>query len=114
MVNTVAFSPVGEYTVSGGSDNTLRLWDIEIGNNVRTFLGHTDGVAAVAFSPNGKYILSGALDSTVRLWEVSTGKEIRKLKGHTEGLFTGDMMAGVYSVKFTPDGKSPYLQEMYL
>jgi WD40 repeat protein len=35
----------------GSGDNTLILWDVETGDPVRTFTGHTQSVMSVAFSP---------------------------------------------------------------
>jgi WD40 repeat protein len=34
-------------------DNTLRLWDLETGQTVRTFKGHNNSVTAVALTPDG-------------------------------------------------------------
>ncbi len=101
-INSIAFSPDGKHALSGGADNTLKLWDISDGKEIRTFKGHSgaapfcDGVLSVAFSPDGKYALSGAWDSTVKLWDIRSGKEIRTLKGHTNRVAT---------VAFSPDGK---------
>ena len=58
-VLSVAFSPDGRYIVSGGLDNTVRLWERETGKQVRIFEGHTSWVFSVAFSPDGRYIVSG-------------------------------------------------------
>ncbi|MEL6263123.1 MAG: caspase family protein, partial [Cyanobacteria bacterium J06626_6] len=67
-VNSVAFSPQGDRIVSGSSDNTLRLWDLE-GNAVGSpFEGHSSWVNSVAFSPQGDRIVSGSSDNTLRLW----------------------------------------------
>ncbi|MGA1132218.1 MAG: AAA-like domain-containing protein, partial [Prochlorotrichaceae cyanobacterium] len=50
-VSAVAFSPVGDRIVSGSSDGTLRLWDVQ-GNPIgEPFQGHTSSVLSVAFSP---------------------------------------------------------------
>src|SRR5262245_50076591 len=69
-VSSVAYSPDGRYGLSGSSDGTLRLWDLEAGTQVRRFFGHTGQVWCVAFSPDGRQALSGSKDQTVRLWDV--------------------------------------------
>ena len=47
---------------------TARLWDVQTGEEVRRFTGHTNKVRDVAFSPDGKYILTASDDGTARLW----------------------------------------------
>jgi dipeptidyl aminopeptidase/acylaminoacyl peptidase len=97
-VNTVAFSPDGRSALSGSySFNTLKLWDVATGNEIRTFTGHSNDVHSVAFSPDGRSALSASDDKTLKLWDVATGKRIRSFAGH------GD---GVRSVAFSPDGRS--------
>jgi WD40 repeat protein len=105
-VRSVAFSPDGQYALSGSGDNTLRLWDIATGEQVRVFEGHEDWVSSVAFSPDGQYALSGScgkqgdgvycIVGEMRLWDVSTGEEVRVFEGHT---------SDVRSVAFSPDGQ---------
>jgi len=95
-ITSVAFSPDGRYALSGSWDNTLKLWDISNGREIRTFKGHSDDVQAVTFSPDGKYALSGSNDKTVRLWDISCGRNIKTFKGHSRD---------VKSVAFSPDGK---------
>ena len=40
---------------SGGPDTTVKLWDVDTGSEIRTLIGHTDGVESVSFSPDGKH-----------------------------------------------------------
>jgi WD40 repeat protein len=69
-VSGLAFSPDGQCALSGGYDNTVRLWDTKTGKELRRFLGHTEGVNCVGFSPDGRLAISGSKDSTVRIWEL--------------------------------------------
>ena len=96
MVFSLAFSPDGKYAISGSQDQTLKLWDISTGKEIRTFQGHSSTIKSVAFSPNYKYALSGSGDNTMKLWDVSTGKELRTFTGH---------LNSVSSVEFSPDSK---------
>jgi tetratricopeptide (TPR) repeat protein len=66
-VAALAFSPDGQYIVSGSGDNTLRLWDTK-GKLLHTLNGHTSYIRALAFSTDGQYIVSGSGDKTLRLW----------------------------------------------
>ncbi len=73
----VAFSPDGRRLLSGSDDNTLRLWDAESGQNLRTLQGHEACVQSVAFSPDGRRLLSGSDDKTLRLWDAESGRCLR-------------------------------------
>ena len=68
-VNGVAFSPVGEYLVSGSGDTTIILWNLK-GDPLATLTGHTAGVNDVAVSPDGRLIASASDDGTVKLWSL--------------------------------------------
>jgi WD40 repeat protein len=94
-VNSVAWSPDGNRALSGASDKTVRLWDLESGRCLRVLEGHTESVLSVAWSPDGKRALSGAVDKTMRLWDLESGRCMRVLGGHT---------ARVRSVAWSPDG----------
>ncbi len=67
-VNSVAFSPDGQWIVSASNDSTIRLWDIKGNPITQPWRGHEYWVNSAAFSPDAKLIASGSLDGTVRLW----------------------------------------------
>ncbi len=64
------------------SDQVIRLWDVESGNRLHSFRGHTEEITALAFSADGKNLVSGSNDSTVKVWRTDNGEEIATLKGH--------------------------------
>ena len=81
MVRSVAYSPDGRYIISGSDDDTIRIWNAEIGAPVGNPLdGHTSSVRSFAYSPNGRRITSGSGDSTIRTWyteaDTAAGKSL--------------------------------------
>ncbi|RJO67133.1 MAG: EAL domain-containing protein [Myxococcales bacterium] len=95
MVKSVTISPDGRWIISGGWDETVRVWESASGKLVRTLRGHEGGVNAVAMSPDGQWVVSGS-GETVRLWELANGKLVRTLKGQ-EGW--------AEAVAVSPDGR---------
>ncbi len=56
--------------LSGGQDQSVRLWDLRGQVEQACFTGHTAPVNSVAFSPDGRRAVSGSGDYTVRLWRL--------------------------------------------
>jgi WD40 repeat protein len=77
-----AFSPDGTELLTGTNEHTAVLWDIQTGERLRTFTGHTQGVLEVAFSSDGRYVLTSGEDRTARLWETGTGRQVRTFAGY--------------------------------
>jgi len=70
-VNSVSFSPDGQFLALGSSDDTVKIWRVSDGKEVRTLTGHTNLVRSVAFSHDGQFLASGSDDNTVKIWRVS-------------------------------------------
>jgi len=74
-VNGALLLPDGKRALSWSGDNTLRLWELETGNQLgEPFIGHQSAVDGALLLPTGKRVLSWSLDETLRLWDLETGK----------------------------------------
>lgn len=79
------------------TDRSVRLWDVETGNLLKTLKGHKWIVETVGFSPDGKTLASGGWDDTVRLWDAIRGRHLKTLTEHT---------GWVLIVGFSPDSQT--------
>jgi WD40 repeat protein len=96
-VRSVSISPDGKILASGSGDKTIKLWDLETGQEILTLTGHNDYIRSVSISPDGKILASGSGDKTIKLWNLETGQEILTLRGQN---------SDVNSLSFSPDGKT--------
>lgn len=94
QVNAICYSPDGKYIASGSDDNTVKLWNSETAQELRTFKGHSARVHSVDWSPNGAYVASAATKDSVQIWEAKTGKVLYKIE-----------LDFPTSVKWSPNGK---------
>jgi serine/threonine protein kinase len=83
-VQSLAFGMAGSKPVlaSGSADKTLKIWNLETLDRVRTYRGHRDYVTAVALSAGGKDVASASLDGKVRIWSSRSSRLTRSLSGH--------------------------------
>lgn len=88
-VRSVAFSPDGNFIVSGLDDESIRLWDVAYCRLLKIFEWHSDEESYVFFF-HRRLIGSRLLCGSVRIWDVESGKLFKILEG---------------SVSFSPDGK---------
>jgi WD40 repeat protein len=84
--NSVTFSPDDNMLACGHKDGSVKLWDVQTRNLVRTCERHTDSVRAVAFSSCGSMIASGSDDNTIKIWSTSTGHCKCVLEGHSDSV----------------------------
>jgi WD40 repeat protein len=100
-VSNVIATMDGRRAVSGSQDNTLRIWDLETGQCLRTMKGHGSGYQCMgmtrpSMTPDGRRVVSGHVDHALRLWDLETGQCLRTMKGHADD---------IRSVSMTPDGR---------
>ena len=89
QVNCVTFSSDGRSLVSGGWDNTVKLWDMQTGGVVRTFLGCMYGIWSVSISIDYTRIVSGSGDCTIYLWDIQTGECLCTIKQQDNVRYVG-------------------------
>lgn len=71
---SLVITPDGQFAISGSRDTSVRLWNFQSGEIIRTYTGHEKAVTSVAVSQNGKWIISGSVDGSIRRWEKDTGQ----------------------------------------
>eukprot|EP00698_Gefionella_okellyi_P001357 TRINITY_DN112_c0_g1_i1.p1 TRINITY_DN112_c0_g1~~TRINITY_DN112_c0_g1_i1.p1 ORF type:complete len:465 (+),score=53.86 TRINITY_DN112_c0_g1_i1:57-1451(+) len=110
-IYTLKWSPTGPGTAfpnrdlvlaTASFDSTVKLWNPETGQCIRTLVKHSEPVYSVAFSPSGEFVASGSFDRCLHIWSVKDGSLVRTYRG-LGGIFEvcwnsrGDKVAASFS-----------------
>lgn len=95
MINSIDYSPNGEYLVSSDMEGAIYIWSMVLGKLIRRLDGPNNEFNKVSFSPNGKYILTACSNNNIYIWDAQTGEEVKKMEGHAHC---------VASAVYSPDG----------
>ena len=60
---------------SGGTDNIIRLWNLDNNTEQNQLLGHTGTVGTLVYNPQSGALISGSFDTTVRAWQITNQHE---------------------------------------
>ncbi len=78
----VAYSVHGPWIATGSADKTVRLYDADTHDLIRTYKGAKDFVTALAFAPNGKSLAVASLDGDIRVYSTASSRQRFHLQGH--------------------------------
>ena len=65
-VNALVALPDNQHALSGSTDNTVKLFNVNDGAVLRTFKHHARPVRCLALLPDGLRFVSGSADNTAR------------------------------------------------
>src|SRR6266850_2354978 len=117
VISALSFAPDGKTLVTVAGDGTARLWDSATGQALGVLWEETNSLNAVAISPDGKILAAGTarlatgkrfpstryappadgVASHITLYDLRERKVLRTFDAHADG---------VYSLQFSPDGKT--------
>lgn len=78
------------------ADNTIRLWNVEKGEEQVFLRANRGRVSCVALSPDARMVASAGDDNKINLWDFQAAKVRLTLPGHTKS---------IHSLVFSPDGR---------
>ena len=66
----------------GSHDHSPRLWDLQSGELLKIYLGHTRDISNMMLLPDGR-VLSSAFDRTIRIWDAESGESLEVIESNT-------------------------------
>lgn len=96
-VRCLAFTRDGQRLVTGGTDRTLKIWNLDTGAADTTLAASVDAVYHLAVSPDGLLLATAdGQSSTARLWDLASGQQLHSFQ---------NLGSLVPHVCFSPDGR---------
>ena len=57
--------------ISASTDKTIKIWDLDTGDCLKTLIDHKKWVTSILILPNNKFI-SGSCDKTLKIWDLNS------------------------------------------
>ena len=109
-ITSIAFSPDGSVIAASDQSGSTYLWNAATRRRIATFHDPGSyGADAVALSPDGTMLATGDSDGSTYLWNLSArtlAAILTNPTGQVTSLLTGESRTAVFSVTFSPDGKT--------
>jgi WD40 repeat protein len=108
-VVAVSFSADSKRLATAGEDNTIHIWDAELGQVVDTLVGSAAPVRVLAFV-NNKQLLSAGDDQQAIVWDANPEWKLAATLGASKenplDISKSPFIFRVLSLAFSPDGKT--------
>lgn len=75
----------GDILVTGGSDGSIRVWDIPKKEPIHRLAAHDNSVTSLQF--DNTRIVSGGSDGRVKVWDLKKGTLVRELSSPAEAVW---------------------------
>jgi len=102
-VLSCVFNDDSSQAITGGIDETIKVWDIRKEKILYTMEGHNDCVTGMELSPDGRFLLSNSMDNSLITWDVrayvSTPRFQKRFGGHRH-----NMDKTLLKAAWSPDG----------
>ena len=73
VVNTMALSTVSRYLVTGLGDGSARVWDLQLGREIKKLAAHSGGITTIAVNGDGSLLATAGGDGIAQLWKMPDG-----------------------------------------
>ena len=79
-------SSTNKFFITGSSDCTLKIWDVESGKCIQILEGHSDAIDCCVVSSDDTFLISGSSDNSLKVWNIQNGKYLHTLEGHKSNI----------------------------
>ncbi len=104
LITSINFSPKKNQFVTGSSDGTAKIYDLETLKNIRSLEGHSLAVLDASWSGDGRLIATSSADGKIVLWYTDTGEIYKTVAGKGEEVTVVKFMSKVSEALLTAEG----------
>lgn len=103
-IANLEFSPDGALLATASRDQSVKIWDIDKGVQVTSYVDLGDRIQDIEFSPDGEYLLIGLgeagnfpdgsdspADSSAYLWDLRNRTQAQVFSGHSNWVWAADI-----------------------